>query len=487
MINFPNYSDLGMTGVSSQTRNAWDHELMLLERFRYYFEGDVFQEKQTSDGTDKDQPLLFPLGVNLVKMLTLAQSDAIFGEWEDLPLQFAVRQDEQVSKADRHAVDVASAIIQGSGMSTLWEHELDRNVYGGGALKIMPAINSLGGVRWARIPRHHFYPVWDPHNPNELIEVYMASPMTREQAMAKYRYDGENEIVHYVEHWTAEKHETYIDEKIVSRFSGENPWKIVPFVYTPRLRLNNWWGDALTPDIMPVQDDLNMRLADISDAINYNAHPIKWAINLARDFNAKNFPLGPNALWNLGRSIGSSPEPKVGVLESKNAISPAAFEYVQFLYDWSRTSVFAPPIAFGEDNGGGQRSGVTLEIRMWPLIKAVRRSRAYLMDGLMRALHISARILAQKNLPQIPVGAVKSMLEGRIQPRFYSIMPRDQAAIVDEVVKLMSTEPKNISLETSQKILGRGTGEVARIIEMMEDAALFPPEKPIDPNSNPNG
>jgi hypothetical protein len=260
---------------------------------------------------------------------------------------------------------------------------------------------------------------------------------------------------------------------LISDMSGVNPWGVVPVVYTPRLRFNNWFGESLAEDIIPVQDELNMRLADIGDAINYNAHPTRWGLNLPRDFTAANYPLGPNSFWNLGRSLGSSPEPKVGLLEVGAAVQPGVFNFLNFVYDWARTSSFAPPIAFGEDDGGGQRSGITLEIRMWPLLKAVKRSRAYLGASLRRAMRISGLILRQKNLPKIPIRAVNALVDGEVLPRFYNIMPRDQQQAVDEVTKLLSTEPKAISIETAQTVLGRGSGEVRRILQMNETEGLW--------------
>jgi hypothetical protein len=57
-------------------------------------------------------------------------------------------------------------------------------------------------------------------------------------------------------------------------------------------------------------------------------------------------------------------------------------------------------------------------------------------------------------------------------------MPRDQAAAVDEVVKLMSVKSgPQISMETAQEVLGRSTAEVTRILAYMdylEDENLFP-------------
>ena len=478
MIEFPLWSDLGMDKTSPTMLNSWERELVLMERYRYYFDGDVFEETVPTEDRSTDPPLMYPLGLNLVKMLCTAQADAIFGEWEGSPVLFSVQQDENVSNADKIAIDLAHAILRSSnGASMLWEHDLDRNVYGGGALKISPSLHTPGHIRWTRIPRQHFFPVWDPDDPDSLLEVYVIMPMTAEQARAKYGYESDKDVTMRVEHWTQKEYRNYLDQKLISKYSGLNPWGVVPFVFTPRVRFHTWYGDALSQDIIPAQDELNARLADIGEAINYNAHPVRWGMNLPRDFNAKNFPIGPNAFWNIGRSIGSNPEPKVGILEAKEAISPAAFTYVDFVYDWSRTSVFAPPIAFGEDDGGGQRSGATLEIRMWPLIKSIRRSRSYLSASLSRALHISAVILNQKKFSDVPVRAVDAILNQRIVPYFHPIMPRDQAAIVDEVVKLNATNPPSISLETAQRILGRGSGEVERIKEMLGDDDLYKREE----------
>ena len=144
--------------------------------------------------------------------------------------------------------------------------------------------------------------------------------MTREQAHARYGYDGDKERVLRVEHWTQRFYTNHLDGKEITGYSGINPWGFVPFVYMPRIRTDNWWGDPLTPDLIAPQNELNARIADIGEAINYNAHPTRWGINLPRSFKVDNFPLGPNAFWDLGRSIGSMPEPKVGVLEIKNPV-----------------------------------------------------------------------------------------------------------------------------------------------------------------------
>jgi hypothetical protein len=475
-MQFPEWSDLG--SVSDITRHTWENETALRNEYRRYFDGSVFEEKVPVENISSDEaPLMYPVGVNLVKMLCTAQADSLFGEWQDQVITFETDQDNVSDSSYIAAIELLNEIFRASSGNTLfWEMDMDRQVYGGSALKITPSLATRGYIRWQRVPLDSFYPVFDPDNPDELLEVYTLLQMTAEQAVAKYRIKPTGGMVTRIEHWTPTMYENTIDGVKISAYSGVNPWGFVPYIYIPRLRTASWWGDALTQEIIPVQDELNMRLADLGEAISYSAHPTRWGVNLPRAFNAKNFPIGYSSMWDLGRTLGNNPAPTVGMLEARNPIPQSVFDYLKFIYDWARTSSFAPPIAFGEDQGGGQRSGATLEIRMWPLVKAVRRSRAYMSAGIQKAIWMTARILEQKRLSTIPVTALKKMADGKIVPNMPSIMPRDHQQVVDEIVKLLSTDPPSISLETAQKELSRGVGEVDRIRTMLEDKELWKPQ-----------
>lgn len=473
-INYPEYADLGFT-VGSQQMHDWNAEIAKMERLWYYYSGEALKEQigvEISQSTEV--PLLFPVGLNLVKMLCIAQADTIYGEWEDMPVKFGLRQmEEDMAEFDKQASEILNAILDKSNAETmLWEIALDREIFGGAAIKIYPDLAEYPHIKWTRIPRESFFPIWNPFKVDDLLEVYIKIPMSNEQAKILYNIDSKKEIVYRVEHWTKKEYENHVDGKRIGDLSGQNPWGVVPFVYAPRLRSGNWFGDSMVEDLIPVQDELNMRIGDVGDAINYNAHPTRWGINLPRDFNAENYPLGPNSMWNLGRTIGSSPPPEVGILEAKSAVQPAVFEHLEFVYDWSRFSSFMPPVVFGEDKGS-QRSGDTLEIRMWPLLRAARRSRAYLGVAYKQAARISAIMLLQKSFRDMPVRPLERIRDGRIIPKFYAILPRDQQKAVDEVVKLASTTPRYISQMTAQEILGRSPAEVERIMEENQNQELF--------------
>ena len=472
-VHWPDWSDLG--DISAVQKNSWEYQFMLRQAYRQYFTGAVFEERvplEAGIDTSEKTPLLYPVGVNLVKLLALAQADSLFGEWEEDIVRFRIRQDEEESLSAKETIKLwAQILTDNDAQSMLHECAVDREVYGGCAIKIAPDLVMPGHIRLSRIDLDSFFPIWDPDDPNILLEVYVATRLTREQCLAKYGFDpgADKDDVWRIEHWTPTIYENRIDNHRIEEFSGVNPWGIVPFVYIPRLRTSMFWGDPITPDIMPIQDELNMRLADLGDAINYNSHPIRWGFNLPLSFNSSNFPIGPEAFWDLGRVLGNNPEPTVGLLEAANPVPEPAFKFIEFIYDWSRTSAFAPPIAFGEDSGGGQRSGRTLEIRMWPLLRATRRSRGYMANGLKRIMKISARILEQKNFPNISQHELARSVDGSVVPDFWPLMPKDQAALVDEVVKLLALRPPAISLDTAQVLLGRGPAEVERIQKMMED------------------
>ncbi|MCK5308047.1 MAG: phage portal protein, partial [Zetaproteobacteria bacterium] len=445
-------------------------------RYKLYFSGDVFSERvplERGIDTQEEQPLLFPVGINLVKLLALAQADSLFGEWEEDIVRFKVRQDVQESEAAEQAIKMWATVLNDNNAPSLFnELAIDREIYGGCAVKVAPSLTLPGHLKLSRIDLNSFMPIWDPDDPDVLLEVYAAVKMTKEQCIAKYGFDPGKDEVWRVEHWTPRMYENKIDGKRIDAFSGVNPWGVIPFVYIPRIRTSSFYGDAITPDIIPAQDELNMRIADLGDAINYNSHPIRWAYNLPRAFDSENFPIGPEAMWDMGRVLGNSPPPEVKLLEADNPVPEPAFDYVKFIYDWSRTSAFAPPIAFGEDSGGGQRSGRTLEIRMWPLLRATRRSRGYMAGGLQRIMRIGAVILQQKKFENVSQWTINRTMDGTVVPDFWPLMPKDQAALVDEVVKLLSTSPPSISMETAQTLLGRGPAEVQRIMDMIAKPEL---------------
>ncbi len=469
----------GDNKISTETRAGWDDARARRDKAIRYYSGAVFDERVVTDDANEDAPLMYPVALNLVKMIVLGLTDATYGEWEDQIVMFEGRKSSRGDGGIQAASEFMSAVMNKSNsQSSFWELDFSRNLYGAGVLKVSPSLNAWPFVKWTVFPIDGFYPIFNPEDPDILIECYAMSLLTAEQVRQVYGIDpdtlqtvpvpGGIPGAYYVktEHWTNSVYETYLNGMSIPAYSGINPWGVVPFIYIPRMRTIDWNGESAVDDLYATQDELNTRVADIGDELAYNSHPIRWGRNMPVSFDAKNFPLGANAFWNLGREFGNGTSaPEVGILQTDNPVPTAAFSHVNFIYDWARVSSFAPPVAFGEDDGGGQRSGVTLEIRLWPMLKALRRSRSYLATGLQRALFVTGKILAQRGYTGVDASISSTLMDGKVIPVFHRVLPRDQVAAVDEVVKLMSTEPPSVSMETAQTILGRGVGELERIQE----------------------
>src|SRR5512146_608784 len=235
MYQFPEWSDLGKT--SQVSRGMWEEMQARIQEYRAYYTGEVFEEKVSTDEPTADAPLMYPAGLNIIKMIIQAQADAIFGEYEDDIITFEPAPDALTDPASLEAARLLQGIARNSNLNAkLWEAALDRELYGGAALKVQPWLRKGDLIRWTKVPLEGFYPVWDPEDEDNLLEVYLAVEMTKEQAKARYGYDGDKERVLRVEHWTQQYYTNHLDGKEISGYSGQNPWGFVPFEYMPRIR-----------------------------------------------------------------------------------------------------------------------------------------------------------------------------------------------------------------------------------------------------------
>lgn len=466
-ITFPWYADLG--SAPSPGEGGWDQQFPKYSLYWRYYSGIHLNKKAGNNG-----PELFPVRMNLVKMLCLAQADAVWGEWDARLFTFVTSKHWNKSQLHSHNDEYLRylhALYDYNDMNERsWEGALDRQRFGGSVYKVSPDPDSPVRIRIERVPVTAFYPVWNPNNLNDLLEVYFAQNISPAAAQRLYGINAASDI-RRVEHWTKFSYTTYVGGERIARYSGEHDWGMVPFAYIPRFRSDGFYGEALTEEIMGAQDELNMRVADNGDSLSYNAHPIRYGYNLPADIDdPEKYPNEPEALWNLGRARPGMDPPFLGILQANTPVPQGTQDHVSFVYDWARTAANAPPIAFGEDNGGGQRSGTTLLIRLWPLVRAVKRDRMYMQSGYRRITNISMAIL-RNNFPTfLPRQVHTAHQESVLNLRFAPILPRDRTEIVNEIVQRISTNPPTVSLSKSLEMLGENDieAEMAAIAEQVE-------------------
>jgi len=409
-----------------QADESWSYQMQRYQKCWQYFSGRIFEKRA---GDAPDSPLLFPLRINLVRMMCLAQAGALFGQWDDDVVVFRCQprdeSPEERERADMVRQSVVESMEYSCFSSKILEVGLDMQVYGGGYLRVAVDPWAPHGVRVDKLMPYQVFPRHSPIDMNEILEAYIAIPVDRHEASLAYNIpeDKFREDVVYVEHWTTTSYRVTVGDFVLA--SGENPWGFVPIVYIPRIRSDGFYGIPLSEDIMGLQDELNARLADIGDRINDNAHPIRCVRNY-RGNPQKDLQIGPDVIWNLGMSMPGTDPPDVFVLAAQPE-PVSSFQYMGYMLNLVRNSAFTSAVAFGEDEGS-QRSGVTLELRLWPMLQMAKMSRAYLTNGLTRLANFMLTMMEERDI----TGRYKGFREYAVVPNFAPLIPRDMRLWIEE-------------------------------------------------------
>lgn len=420
----------------SYPTEAWMRQEAKYNQQRYYFEGDVFAE--LADPEDPEGPLKYPLQVNLVRTAAEIESSYLWGQWEDSLARFSVSAlkhgHEQPSE---HAEEVAKKIQEALGEawqfneanSVLAQSSLDSSADGGAYCKVIwDPLRKRPRIEFILAP--YCFPRWHPLNLDVLIECIIAFPIRQEDARQLYGVEIRNNEGLYWEKWTLQSFSRMIDSIVLNQ--GPNLYGFMPIEYIPRQRLGgHFYGVSITEGLMGLQDEVNARLADTGEGINYSSHPIRWVRDYHGDMDV--LEVGPDALWDLGSSqLGQKTGPEAGVLEAGGEYT-SAIEFVNVLLQLGQDAAHVPPVALGRDEGS-QRSGLTLLLRMLPLTQSVKRQRINWNSGLKR---INQKILTLMARFGERAFTERDVIQHEITTLFGPILPKDRAELINENLSLV--------------------------------------------------
>lgn len=429
---------------------VWTSQQNRYNDYHYYFSGSVFGE--FSAPQDPESPLMYPLKINIYRAVCETLSSSLWGAYEEELIQFRAdpkTRGGKVSDAGRTNAERVQRLINDiwldNGRDTLLASaSLSQVKYGGVYLRCL--WDAPGGrIKIDALPADMCFPVWSPVDVDHLLALVMAYKMSIKAATEAFglRPDpaAEDDVL-VIEEWTEYKHKIWVDG--INTMNTENPYGFIPYEYIPTRRdLETYYGVPPGECIMGLQDEVNKRLADIGDYLNYSAHPIRWVRDYRGDPD-KDLPVGPDVLWNLGRSTSAQIQPKVGTL-APNPIPGGTFEYMDKLMGLMQDVVHIPPVALGKDEGS-QRSALTLIVRMWPLIQSIKSSRIYWQSGLQRLNDKMLRIIATYG-----EGVSEDLIGHRSFAEWSPIQPRDKQALIDQTIAL--TEAYLKSPESAMKDL----------------------------------
>jgi hypothetical protein len=417
----------------------------------YWFDGRKFEEKQVQGGRTVDK---YPIRLNPIRGAVFKHAYALFGVTEDdsRPLAPAAIKLAD-SKKDKATVTKGQEFLNrvwyaSHGRSIMMRNAIISQIYGGCIYKVSYVPRQL----YRRIPIsvesvHPSNFVGVPFSGDEfrLEEAWVVRAISMDEAERKYGVSikvSPGEPVYYIEYWNPEEYKVTINREPVWTgaydtggkkvyYDGENPYGIVPMVYTPHIRTTGFYGDSLiSSNVQGIVEELNKRVADYGDAVSDDSHPYYYLTGssgrpdlyeLAPGLRIIQPPITPAI-------TGKEAPAEIGSLGQTKS-SAATKELTEELYDHFRREAFIPAVADGEDEGS-QRSFLTLAMRMWPLLSHTAIERIYHGDALNLIDEYIFRIGNNWNPSEVP----EVLLDARIERRWAPLLPRDSETFVNGLV-----------------------------------------------------
>lgn len=234
-----------------------------------------------------------------------------------------------------------------------------------------------GRIRIIPLNPAHCFPEYHPHDRDRLIRFKL-----------KYRFwgtsaEGTRQVYTFTEILTDEVIQQFINDELIDEY--ENVVGSVPVVHIPNVSISSSpWGQSDIWDIIPLNRELNEKMTEVSDIINYHAAPV----TIITGAKASQLERGPKKVW-----AGLPKDAQVFNLESRGEMS-GALEYIQFLKRTMHEITGIPEAALGQFQPVSNTSGVALAIQYQPLMNRYQMKKIHFTKGLERINEIVIRTAA---------------------------------------------------------------------------------------------
>lgn len=421
------------------------NQLTIYEELEAWENGVILDEKIVDKATNKSIDK-YPIKINPIENTAEKHTTVLFGQMPDTTRigGMPVRIQCELTKPEDQTKRI------NDGLKKIFSES------GGGALMISNGLISqtMGGcVFWATfLDDEKRILVTNPH-PKEFVafptgkdyqnlrEAWVVREITWQDALS-YGYpvppDQQNwklqssQMYFYIEKWTKTDYRVQINDlpAVVNgrTLAGKNPWGVVPGVYIPHVRKNSFLGQTIiTKAVKGLIRELNLRYADIGDAVSEDSHPINAIRNVRGNLTSAS--ADGRRFINLGSTAGIGTnefEPDLFSVKSQSASQPM-LDFADKLESQYRLEVKHPSVADGVDEGS-QRSALTLSTRMWPLTSHVELERTDWTTGLMQFGKILLKMAASKGL----YGITSQDIDMELVIRWNAMIPRDRETITNE-------------------------------------------------------
>lgn len=269
--------------------------------------------------------------------------------------------------------------------SVLWEMGQLASVTGDVFVKVAyeePYVDSVGiphegRVRIIPLNPAHCFPEYHPHDRDRLIRFKL-----------KYRFwgtspEGTRQVYTFTEILTDDTVQQFINDELVDQY--ENVLGTIPIVHITNTSIaSSPWGQSDIWDIIPLNRELNEKMVEVSDIINYHAAPV----TIITGAKASQLERGPKKVW-----AGLPKDANVFNLESRGEMA-GALEYITFLKRTMHEITGVPETALGQFQPVSNTSGVALAIQYQPMMNRFMMKKVHFTKGLERINEIVIRTVA---------------------------------------------------------------------------------------------
>ena len=234
-----------------------------------------------------------------------------------------------------------------------------------------------GKIRILPLNPAHCFPEYHPHDRTRLLRFKL-----------KYRFwgtasEGTRQVYTFTEIITDDTVEQYINDELVDTYP--NAIGHIPIVHIPNTTISSSpWGQSDIWDIIPLNRELNEKMAEVSDIINYHAAPV----TIITGAKASQLERGPKKVW-----AGLPKDSNVFNLESRGEMA-GALEYIQHIKRTMHEITGVPETALGQTQPISNTSGVALAIQYQPMMNRYKMKKAHFTKGLERVNEIVIRTAA---------------------------------------------------------------------------------------------
>lgn len=234
-----------------------------------------------------------------------------------------------------------------------------------------------GRIRIIPINPAHAFPEYHPHDRDRLQRFKL-----------KYRFwgtapEGTRQVFTFTEILTDELVEQYINDELIDTYP--NPIGKIPIVHIPNTTITSSpWGQSDIWDIISLNREMNEKMTEISDIINYHAAPV----TIITGAKASQLERGAKKLW-----AGLPKDAQVFNLESNGEMA-GAIDFVALLKRSMHEITGVPETALGETQPISNTSGVALAIQYQPIMNRYSMKKVHFSKGLERINELVIRTAA---------------------------------------------------------------------------------------------